>query len=80
MKGRCKDCNFWEANKRTNDHKWIPEGRELLGECSSKKFIYGAEGERPFPDDSLVYDDFESYDAGFETGRNFGCIHFKARS
>jgi len=43
--------------------------------CDCDKFVYEGYDEPPI--DGLVYWDYESYSAGFETGEQFGCIHFK---
>jgi hypothetical protein len=65
----CQNCSYWNRNNLK------------MGDCLNDKFLYGDyrlyknDGEKL--DDCLVYWDYESYDAAFCTGENFGCIHFK---
>jgi hypothetical protein len=67
MTGRCVTCRYW---KRCTDEFTGP----YAGTCSCEKFIYEA-GDK-LPKDALTYWDYESYAAGFETGENFGCVHW----
>lgn len=68
---RCGDCVFW---KRNTD-KFIPD---YMGDCSCPKFVYTGR-EDNYPRDGLEYCDYECYSAGFRTGEDFGCVHFKAK-
>lgn len=63
----CINCKYWVRNDDNYSNKFF-------GMCSSDKFIY--EDSDKNPKDALVYWDYEGYSAGFETGENFGCIHF----
>jgi len=66
----CKKCKFWERNKGTGNH---------IGKCSCNNFVDNSRGEimnlNFEKKDFLLYSDFESYQADFETMENFGCIH-----
>jgi hypothetical protein len=64
----CKTCQHW---KRNTDSWDAPHA----GSCSSPKFEY-ADG-NDVPKDGLAYSDYEGYWASFETGEDFGCIHWK---
>jgi hypothetical protein len=63
----CKDCKHWERNK---DEKYA-------GRCDSEKFVYSDGND--CQKDGLQYWDYEGYSAGFETGEDFGCIHWEAK-
>ena len=43
-------------------------------------FVYTGKFDPPVKNDLLTYWDYEGYSAGFETGENFGCVHFKGYS
>lgn len=84
----CKDCMYWERiivqNRRREPwekffHKEA-DSFKSSGNCSNDKFVYtdGTDKSVP-PIDGLGYWDHDGYDAGFETGENFGCIHFKGK-
>mgnify|MGYP001394991771 CR=1 FL=1 len=64
---RCQDCIFWKR-----------DGERKFGTCGSEKFVYDAD-ESGFQGDELHYWDHESYSASFETGENFGCVHFRPK-
>jgi hypothetical protein len=69
----CKTCKHWEHHpKRDVEH---------YGACSNPNFIYGtAQYDRDREKskfNELFYWDSESWAAGFETGENFGCIHWE---
>jgi hypothetical protein len=82
---KCKDCKFWQRNKETEYNK--PDIR--FGSCSNPHFVYGKKSYYgttthklnrstiTISDDSLAYDDHEEWSASFDTGQNFGCIHFE---
>lgn len=59
----CKNCEHWFKDTRT---------------CDSTAFVYTGNGE-PMPNYGLGYWDTDSYHAGFQTGENFGCIHWVKR-
>jgi hypothetical protein len=70
---KCKDCAYWTRKKYPHE----PEP-EKVGNCKCDKFVYtGGFDDNETPIDGLGYSDYESYSACFETGENFGCIHFK---
>lgn len=70
----CKDCKYFIKNQGGFIDK-------NYGKCNCKKFVY--DGFSNDPDynitDQLIYGDYESYNAFFEVGDDFGCIHFKKR-
>jgi hypothetical protein len=80
---KCSNCKYWKRQVPTPNH--IPD--EGFGDCSNPKFIYGKSDtiyypfdrtlEQNYPVDALLYRDYENYMAWFETGENFGCIHFE---
>lgn len=79
--GTCKDCKGWI---RHTVHRL---GRPLdrytsFGTCTSLKFVdvsnLDSDDKWP-PKDGVAYSDNESYEAWFETGEDFGCIHFEER-
>jgi len=72
MKKICKNCKYYKAPK-TRLGKI-----EDSGSCRCKKFVYNNNMDDIYPlNDKLEYYDYESYQAGFYVGQNFGCIHFK---
>jgi hypothetical protein len=66
---KCKNCKHWKR------HEY---GRNGFGNCNCDKFIDESADrcEIEFSTDCLLISDFEQYQAEFETGENFGCIHF----
>lgn len=64
--GRCKDCGNWCGDEKSD-----------AAECASEKFVYSVDARTPI--DGLGYSDSEGWSAGFDTGPEFGCIHFKER-
>jgi hypothetical protein len=89
----CKDCKYWKRFSKGNSN--YDETNEKRGKCSSLKFVDtssldGLEEGEPLVDydgnryevganDTLEYSDYEIYQARFNTGENFGCIHFEKR-
>ena len=79
MKKICKNCSLWYAKGDDFGYK------DNHGYCDSDKFMYGGEWDSEVTDeylkknDGLIYEDCEGYAASFETGENFGCIHFKEK-
>lgn len=76
MERICKNCKYW---KRDCD-------LECYGTCDNPSFEYESaycyerhkkEQDKPILKNKLFYMDYESYSAGFETGEEFGCIHFE---
>lgn len=67
---RCKTCKYFNLDGK------------VFGECSSPKFDYGYETEQnygvKYEDDMLLYMDYEGYNANFQVGENFGCIHHES--
>jgi len=76
MKKLCKDCMFWEPME--NKGNWI--GNRNQGDCSCKSFIEYISCDAEYPVDSLVYWDAEGYASGFNTGCDFGCIHWREKA
>lgn len=69
---KCKDCINWEQTK---------DNEQNFGYCKSFKFIEGASYyDAKYDSNSLLYCAGGMDDAGFETGAEFGCIHFERRS
>ena len=67
----CKDCKHWSVGE-----DYVTGA--TVGSCGSEKFIDANTGGR-CPKDGLRYWDHESYSCGFETGPDFGCIHWEAK-
>jgi len=72
MKHICKNCKWWEVYTNTK-----LKGYEI-GVCSNPKFVY-ARLEDICPKDGLQYWDSDSYLAGFHTGEEFSCLHWKPK-
>lgn len=67
--GRCKTCQHWSQ---------APCNTKPLGLCACPKFVYEKFDEETQAD-GLYYWDYEGYSAGFETGPDFGCVHWEVR-
>jgi len=65
---RCKDCRYWDQI----------QGNEFKGKCYNEHFQYEYNITEENKD-CLIYWDFECYNAGFETGSDFGCIYFEEK-
>ena len=66
----CKDCKYWSKRHVT----------DINGGCSNDKFVYNdgmVSLQMQEFNDCLVYGDTEMYNAWFQTGPNFGCVHFE---
>lgn len=84
--GTCKECKFW---KRFEDDVYTgirsEEFRKAVihfGECNhEEKFVYGYLVDDPtISHDSFIYATSSGLcGAEFETGENFGCIHFQKK-
>lgn len=72
-KGRCRTCEHWRRHRDALD---VVNHGEHAGLCGSSKFAYGCSSQTPR--DGLQYWDYEGYSAGFETGEDFGCVHWTA--
>ncbi len=70
--GRCKTCKHWERYTNAFEMKYYGTH---AGKCGSKKFLY--DGQVTLQD-GLSYWDHEDYGAGFNTGEDFGCVHWVA--
>ena len=66
---RCKTCKHWKRYK--DDFDIVYHGKHA-GKCDSEKWI---ENDK-CPVDGVRYWDHEDYSAGFETGEDFGCVHW----
>jgi hypothetical protein len=73
MEKLCKFCRFWTEYKA--DYYPYHPG---IGGCNHGNFVYTGQGDET-PVNGLGYWDQDSYRAGFETGSDFGCIHFEQR-
>lgn len=62
----CKTCKWWNG-----------DGNETQKECHCPKITYGVSPESP---DGACVIDYEYYNATFETGPDFGCIHHEEES
>lgn len=71
---KCKECKYFKRN--TSEYY-----SDKYGACICNKFIYGySKDERELNlNDKLFYMDCEWYDAFFEVGENFGCIHWRKK-
>lgn len=68
----CDRCAFWQGYED-------PYSEEMhLGRCSCPKVVYTGDGRR-IGKDELAYWDYEGYNAGFNVGPKFGCIHWEPR-
>jgi hypothetical protein len=67
----CKNCEYFKYSNSVIHPKY-------QGECSNPNFIYTGDGEE-LVINGLGYWDYESYNAGFDVGAEFGCIHFKEK-
>jgi len=74
MKAICKNCKYWSSIRSPYEDK----NGNNTGSCSNKKFIYAID-DKKIDSDGLRYWDAEAYYAYFETGLNFGCIHFEKK-
>ena len=68
----CKTCKFWT---RHTDKFSTP----TRGDCASTGFHDANTEGKPTPT-QLHYWDYEGYMCGFDTGEDFGCIHWAAKS
>jgi hypothetical protein len=88
---RCKDCAFWKPHKKApRGTYWVTWENVNLGHwpkpghgtCLCEKFVDRSWGDDDLPppeNDELSYSDSEGYDAMFQTGPMFGCVHFEQR-
>lgn len=72
----CKSCTFWE---RYGDAGDIEYHGAHAGMCKCDRFVDANDTSEKVPKDGLRYWDYEGYSAGFETGEDFGCIHWKGK-
>ncbi len=71
---RCADCKHWD---NSNTYNVLGEAEKNYGNCNSSAFSYeNISDERT---DMLIYADYEGYSAGFDTGKDFACIHAEKR-
>jgi len=70
---RCENCIHWD---NTGAYAILSKDilRKQYGDCDCSKFNYENHDGN---DDNLIYADYEGYDAGFSTGRNFGWVHWR---
>ena len=71
----CETCAAWTQEEPRGCAR-LPKG---FGYCVSPKFYYTGDGTDDPAEgevDCLTYWDCEGYGAGFETGKDFGCIHW----
>jgi len=86
MKNICKNCKHYKEISIKEYEEWDVKKEKMVvldkfkskGTCDSDKFIYY--GDENALDDRLSYFDYENYQASFEVGENFGCIHFNKLS
>ncbi len=61
----CKNCRYYN---------------ESSFDCICPKFIYtGYDDDIDYEGDEFGYWDCDSYSAGFNVGKKFGCVHFKGK-
>lgn len=63
----CKHCLHWQKDEAG-----------FMGTCSCEKFV--EQGTGRVERDGMEYWDYEGYSAGFNTGKDFGCIHWKQKT
>jgi hypothetical protein len=76
----CKNCKHFKRHKDSCQSI-------KFGHCVCSKFVYGSAYEQTKKEDNdfsdeaneLLYEDYEGYNADFEVGENFGCIHWEAK-
>ena len=73
IKHICKNCKHW---RQINYH--LKDKPKNYGTCDCDAFVYTGDGDTT-PDNGLGYWDAEAYTAGFTTGQEFGCIHWRKR-
>lgn len=73
--GRCKTCKHWQ--RYSSDFDLNYHGKHA-GTCNSDKFVYDSVTQPP--QDGLRYWDTKDYNASFNTGEDFGCVHWTAAS
>ena len=76
MTGRCGTCKHW--TRYSADDFRIGYHGSHAGDCSSDKFQYGIQTYNT-PIDGLLYWDRKDKGAEFNTGENFGCVHWIAK-
>lgn len=75
-KQTCKNCKYWQEDKGfMESHKTLSS----FGTCQCPKFKYDPPNYNDLAEDEFVYCDMEHYEAYFETGAEFGCIHFEQK-
>ena len=72
--GRCGTCKHW---RRYTEKFEVEYHGKHAGTCNSNQFVYD-EGRPQPPQAGLRYWDYEGYSAGFDTGEDFGCVHWAA--
>ena len=70
----CKECKFW----RRGDI-WTALEDERFGSCRCPKLVYADTVYNKRTSDMLIYQDYEGFEASFDTGEDFGCIHGEAK-
>lgn len=70
--GRCATCKHW---RRYTEEVDVNYHGKHAGVCNSNSFVYD-DGPQT-PKDGLKYWDYEGYSAGFNTGEEFGCVHWE---
>ena len=76
---KCKNCIHWKKHEPEGKNNYLIFG----GDCDSEKFVYDGMDthfDKDPDDDMMQYFDYEGYSAGFYTGPEFGCIHFKEKN
>jgi hypothetical protein len=66
MEQRCKNCDYWTKQPNVES-----------GKCSSDKFINDYDG---CPVDGVIFGSADDYGIWFNTGSEFGCVHFKLKT
>jgi len=66
--GICENCKYWD--EENSDYYGF-------GNCNSKKIVNNENPETTEDDMMICFDDEGS--VSFQTGRNFGCIHWQEK-
>ena len=86
MRKICKNCKYW---KRLESYKvGFCKNKNFIYRFDEKYDIFDKDGnlidsglkyDTPGIKNKLIYYDYDEYTAGFVTGEEFGCIHFKQK-
>lgn len=70
-KKRCETCKHWERNPDEAEYN------NLFGVCHCNKYINRNRGEELSPINGVIL--YNSLLVDFQTGEDFGCVHWKTK-